>query len=256
MPKSEKKKYKRNFLSQVICQLTFSSHEQISEDTLKTFKTSLGDEYSELSIIKQQGIIIENDGSQIISHAEDSYLWKIESTDKTHAITITHESFAITHTSYTKFRDYIQVVTRAQKLFFEQFSGVVAINRTGLRYINQIVVDELTDGWQQYINKQLTAAFDFVESSKLRRSMHSLSLQHDDDTKVNINYGLFNEYFPAAIVNNEFILDIDTYIDVPQKFDECVEHIERFNKVIAVYFEQSITDELRNIMGVIENEAD
>jgi len=78
-------------------------------------------------------------------------------------------------------------------------------------------------------------------------------IQHDEDVKVNFNYGLFNEYFPAPISKDEFILDFDAFTDSPRKFEECASLLEGFNKVIAIYFERSITDDLREEMGVIED---
>ena len=253
MPDPNKKKYKKNYLNHVICQLTFVKTEVISEEPLKLYKGSLGDDYAELATIRQRGVIIESSGSQLKSRTEDSNLWQIESKDKTHTITITLKSFSITYRNYVKFRDYIEIVTKAQRLFFAQFDDISIINRVGLRYVNQIKPPKLEKGWGQYIDGSLTASFDFVDSHMLRRSMHSMSIQHDDDTKVNFKYGLFNEYFPAPIVDDEFILDIDAYTDSPQKFEDCRNLIQNFNKIIAIYFERSITDELRNEMRVIED---
>ncbi len=83
--------------------------------------------------------------------------------------------------------------------------------------------------------------------------MHAMFIQHTDDIKVNFNYGIFNEYFPSPIIKNEFILDIDAYTDSPKKYEECRNLIEELNTVIAIYFERSITEDLRKLMGVIEN---
>jgi len=253
MSDSDKKKYKTNYLSQVICQLTFPKQDTITDEVLKSYKDSLGKAYSTLSTIRQRGIIIEGDGSAIKSHEEDNVLWQIESSYASHVITITNESFAITYAKYIKFRDYKGTVADAQRLFFETVKCIETINRVGLRYVNQVAPKKLDNGWQQYINPKLTASLDFVDPTLLRRSMHTMFIQHDEDVKVNFNYGLFNEYFPAPISKDEFILDFDAFTDSPRKFEECASLLEGFNKVIAIYFERSITDDLREEMGVIED---
>lgn len=253
MASAEKKKYRKNYLVQVICQLTFDKNDAISEETLKTYKNSLGEGYAELSTIRQQGIIIEGNGSELKSHTEDNHLWQIESIDKSHQITITNQSFAITYSKYVIFRDYIEVVNAAQSAFFAQFSGIVQLNRTGLRYINQVAPPSLEQGWGQYITDKLTASLGFVEPGKLRRSMQTMSIQHDEDIKINFNFGIFNEFFPAPVIKNEFILDFDAFTDSAHSFEDCRGLIEKFNTAIAIYFEDSITNDLRSEMGVIDD---
>ncbi len=253
MTEPAKKKYKNNFLIQVICQLRFASDGSITEEALVAYKKALGADYGELATIKQQGIIIENTGSEVKSHTEDSNVWQIESTDKSHVITVTPESLALMHTSYTKFREYVETVKKVHELFFGQFTSINEVSRLGLRYVNKIAPKGLEHGWSEYIAPELTAALDFVDPSKLRRSMHSMSIQHDKDIKLNFNYGIFNEYFPAPVTQNEFILDIDAFTDSPFELEVSDQLIEKFNTVIAVYFEKSISDPLRSEMEVIED---
>ncbi len=252
----EKKKYRNNYLSRVICQIKFAKNTSINDKSLDDYLKALGDEYSELANVKQQGIIIESSGSDLKTQTENTDLWEIQSSDKKHAITITQESLAITFIEYIKFRDYMVIVDKAVKLFLEKFEDIEGFQRIGLRYINQVTPDSLEEGWSHYINPKLTAMLDFVELDKTRRSMHTTVIQHDEDTKVSFNFGIFNEFFPAPIKKNEFILDLDAFIDSTTELDKFSEIIEKFNACIAIYFEQSITDELRNKMGVIEDGTD
>jgi uncharacterized protein (TIGR04255 family) len=252
---SEKKKYKANYLSQVICQLNYASVDGINDTSMKAYKELLGKDYGELAGVTRQGIIIQNDGSGIHTEIENSTLWQIESVDKTHTITIGHDNLAITFNQYTHFRDYIEIVAKSQDLFFELFPALQQIDRLGLRYINQVKPDGSGVTWKDYINTQLTEVLGFVSADKIRRSMHSMVIEHDEETRVNFNFGIFNQYFPAPIVEDEFILDLDSYTSAAVKPNECRHLIEKFNTAIAIYFEMSITDKLRNKMGVIDDES-
>ena len=256
MTEPEKKKYRTNYLTQVVCQLNFAAIDSINDGSMKAYKDSLGEEYAELANVTQKGIIVQNDGSDLHTEFEDKTIWQIESSDKTHTITVAQESLAITFMKYEKFRSYFEIISKVHSLFFEQFTAIQQIDRLGLRYVNQIKLPEKNINWADYINPMLTASLGFVETEKIRRSMQSMVIDYDDETRINYNFGIFNQYFPAAIVENEFILDLDAYTSSAQKPSECPRLLQQFNKTIAIYFELSITDKLREVMEVIEDESE
>ena len=246
-----KHKYKKNFLSQVIFQVTFASGAEITDDAMKTYKTSLGGDYSELAIVKQQGIIIQNDGSNVKTNVEDNYIWQIDSATKDHTITVAKDSFAISFVEYSEFKKHLDVISSAQEKFFKQFSSITHVDRLGLRYVNQIKLNEQRVDWTKYLSSSLTDSFNFVDSDKLRRSMHSIVITEDEETQINLNYGIYNQYFPAPIVDEEFIIDIDAYTPASVDVVDCGRILEKFNKTTAIYFELCIKDELRTVMEII-----
>lgn len=249
----EKKKYKNNFLTQVICQITFAHNLEINDSTLAELKKDFGETYSELATIQQRGIFIENDGSELKTKTENGNMWQIRSNDETHFINITQQFVAITFTKYVKFSDYIVIVETFVHKFLSRFAGIDEFSRIGLRYVNQIKVDDLDDGWGKYLSKELTCSTNFVDSGKLRRSMNAMFIQHDEDTKLTYNFGVFNQYFPAPISENEFILDLDAFHDTGVSSEDFRSLVEKFNKVIAIYFEKSITEKLREKMEEIRD---
>jgi uncharacterized protein (TIGR04255 family) len=251
MPEIEKKKYKKNYLSQVVCQLNFAALEAVNDTSMKAYKESLGNGYAELSTVMQKGIVIQNDGTDLHTEVEDKNMWQIESSDKSHTIVISKETLTINFTHYEGFRQYIEIVEKAHELFFGVFQDLQQINRLGLRYINQIKIEQTDVNWAEYIDSKLTESLKFVDYDKIRRSMHSLVIEHDDETRINFNYGIFNQYFPAPVIDNEFIIDFDAYASSAVKASECRKLIEKFNTIIAIYFEKSITDKLREKMEII-----
>ena len=248
-----KQKYSKNYLTQVICQYNFEPNADITDASLKQFKNNLGDEYKELSYIKQQGIVIEGNGSVVKTREDNTDLWQIQSVDGSHTLSIMSSSLSIVFIDYEKFSQNGVIINLIATSFFGEFRNVEEVTRLGLRYINNIAPVKLESGWSQYISTALSGHLDFVDSSFVRRSMHTFNLQQDDDTKITIHCGLFNNYFPAPIIKNEFILDIDAYTENAVQIGNTKDVIKQFNKVIAIYFEKSITDDLRKEMGVIEN---
>ena len=254
MPNPDKKKYRSNFLDQVIYKITFNGLEAIDDELMKKLKDGLGDDYGELSSVKQQGIIIQNVGSDISADTQDTLVWQLKSVDGTHEVQITQDSFAITFRQYDKFRVYKEVIFKAQRSFLSMFDQIDQINRLGLRYVNVVKPAAKKVEWSDYIKAPLVDSLGFVEPAKVRRSMHNLVIAHDDDTQINFNYGVFNQYFPAPVVDNEFILDLDAYTPFPIEVSECEAITERFNAALAIYFELSITEKLREEMGVIDEQ--
>jgi uncharacterized protein (TIGR04255 family) len=249
-----KKKYEKNFLKQVIAQIVYEETDRINEDTVKAFKVELGDSFGTLSAIKQQGIIIRNDGSNVSAEPEDSFLWEIKDDTKNFIVRISTNSLSITFSDYTKFSSNFEAtINTVLDTFMSTYAQIEELKRIGLRYVNQISIPGTPiDAWAKYINPKMIGYVDFVEKEQIRRSMQSVVVRHSDTVQLNINYGIYNQYFPSEIKDGEFILDIDAYSPYPVETDECKQQIKEFNSVLAIYFENFITDDLRKYMGVID----
>jgi uncharacterized protein (TIGR04255 family) len=246
-----KKKYKVNYLSEVIFQIRFAEQKDINVETIKEYKRSLGASYSDLSDVVQQGIIIHNDGSEFSTENEDVHTWQIESKDKVHTVIIEKNSLAVVFKQYVNFKKYSELVGNTLDNFKKAFPNIKYVDRLGLRYVNKIRPKDKTKKWDELLNKELVGSLKFVKVEKVRRSMSSIVISHDDETMVTINSGLFNQYYPSPIIDHEFILDIDAFSPSPVKIDDVMELTSKFNTTIAVYFECSITDDLRLMMEVI-----
>jgi uncharacterized protein (TIGR04255 family) len=247
-----KKKYQKNYLTQIIFQLQYNPNEKVNTVTMKRFKELLGAAYSKLETVAQRGAIIQNDGTDFKVEKEEKSVWRVVSNDKSHVIDVSTDSFAVSYTTYLTYREYGPVIANVQSKFIEAIEGLETANRIGLRYINTIIPNSKVDNWDEYINPKLASSLGLVEKSKLRRSMHSMVFQEDDETSINLNFGIFNKYFPAPIVDNEFIIDIDAFYPGEINTKDCDRLLKHYNKQIAIYFETSITDKLREEMGVID----
>lgn len=252
-----KRKYRKNFLEKVLYKADFEKCLDISTVSIKKYKTALGNEYDPLSEIEQQGFTVQGDSSGVKTEPKTEVHWKIESKQNSHYLEIDDSSFAIVFTKYVKFADYISIVATLHNEFFSVFPNIQSLNRIGLRYINNIKIPSpVFSKWSDYINPHLATSFEFYKEnpSILRRSMHIDAVEHDDETRLNINYGLFNSYFPAPMVDNSFILDIDVFSAYQVSPKDGVKILTDFNKVVAIYFEKSVTEKLRQLMEVVDAE--
>ena len=153
------------------------------------------------------------------------------------------------YTDLNSFIDFIKVVNKP----FYKMKDLVKIRRLGIRYVNQILLEEGSPfNNESFINKNLTTKemkfFCDDEKSKINRSLSQTNFIYDDYQVIFIN-GYSNSQFPAKIMKNEYILDIDcftTFCDL----DNIENIIKKMNTdTIAPLFEKSIEDGLRNLMN-------
>jgi uncharacterized protein (TIGR04255 family) len=133
--------------------------------------------------------------------------------------------------------------------------GDIKIKRTGLRYINNIVIPEGNPfDWVSFINRSLISSLDFrLEEDKLSRSMGTMELIRDDH-KVLFQYGMYNPEYPNFIARKVFVLDFDCYTEGMLNASEIKETVEILQKDEESLFERSIEDGLREKMVVVVDE--
>lgn len=71
---------------------------------------------------------------------------------------------------------------------------------------------------------------------------------------MQFQYGMYNTDFPAPIKNKLYILDIDAYTQGLLTFDDIQSRLDKFHDAIEDLFEKVITNELRKVMGVVNED--
>jgi uncharacterized protein (TIGR04255 family) len=133
--------------------------------------------------------------------------------------------------------------------------GNVLIKRTGLRYVNNII---LTEGsafdWTLFINNSLISMLDFLpDKGSISRVMGRIELNKDTH-KLQFYFGLVNPEYPNRIAKKEFVLDYDCYVTEQINITDLLEIVRILHDEIKSLFERSILDGLRTKMGVISDE--
>ncbi len=83
--------------------------------------------------------------------------------------------------------------------------------------------------------------------------MHYLELK-EEGYNLKFQFGLFNSEYPNPISRKEFVLDYDCSTNEETDILEIFDKAKEFNKKIHEWFEKSIQDGLRDIMGVVNND--
>jgi uncharacterized protein (TIGR04255 family) len=133
--------------------------------------------------------------------------------------------------------------------------GDIKIKRTGLRYINEIVIQEGNSfDWAPFINRSLISSLEFrTEADKLSRSMGMMELIRDDH-RVLFQFGMYNPNYPNSISRKAFVLDFDCYTEVTLNASRIRETVEILQKDEEELFERSIEDGLREKMVVVDDD--
>jgi uncharacterized protein (TIGR04255 family) len=244
--------YQKNFLKGVLFRLDFP---KINLNFLEDF-------YAEIKILfpfqsRREGInllfpkVKEN---KIDRDDIQTSIWVFENFDKTKKIHISTNSILI---EYNKYTNKLELLKDTEDLLgkFLKYSKIETINRVGLRYINEINLNEIKDdfSWDKYISLELLGSLNFAKKdkeAKLAQAINKVVLK-EGVADVSFTYGIFNSDFPNESIRREFALDYDCYSRFPinPQDTNIVEIVKTYNSYIEKLFELSITDSLRKIMS-------
>jgi uncharacterized protein (TIGR04255 family) len=123
------------------------------------------------------------------------------------------------------------------------------INRVGLRYVNEIVLDESgpTD-WTNYIDEHLIGVFEFFPNRENLSRMFSVSELNYGDLQLRFQFGMHNPDYPAPIKRKSFVLDLDAYAMGMMESKNVELFVDSAHAKIQDLFERSITAKLRERM--------
>jgi uncharacterized protein (TIGR04255 family) len=254
MTTTEKKKYRNNFLTNVICRLDFRPIAKIDKPFLEEFRAIIKGDFPIIEEKRVKGFAAKFEQGKVVEHTEmaEKPLFIYKDANEENIITLTDSYLIIDSRSYITFREFRIII----ELMIDTLTGF-NINpdytRMGLRYINQIVLNKGNPFiWNKYIDSSFVSVSDrfFERSSNIARMMGQVVLNYDD-YRVNFNYGMHNSEFPAKISRKEFILDFDFYTEYVEQ-DQIMPLLKRFNIESAIMFERCIKDGLRNQMEVID----
>jgi uncharacterized protein (TIGR04255 family) len=254
----EKKIFAKNYLTEVILRVDFNNlislttemikdlhnalpfeKKEYKENTVKGYELKFGDESEPLKITQKgkSGTFTINDPPTPIKFIID------------------HEKFALTSSKYERFDSFYEYFKKGFETFL-RIQRVTEFKRIGLRYVNVFslgdeIIKEIS-GWKEFINSAYIPNYQDIKVEEteftLRRNMTSFILG-DGEMFVNIQLGIWNNSFPGKIVDKEFVLDIDCFIDNRILTDsEVLEVVKSMNKKAYFVFYSLTTPRLRSLM--------
>lgn len=243
--------YKKNFLSKVIFRIDFDKVELgklggFTKDVEKNFPIN------EEKKGESGQINFNFKTKELQQEISPLITWNLYNKERTIKIQIQPNFLTIEFFKYKDSSDLkpnMEIVSKFLSTF-----GIKTINRLGLRYINEIKIEDKKDllDWTLYINNELLGSINFSQKNKkaIARAMTGIVFK-ENFGNINFNYGLWNSAYPNIISEKIFILDIDAYSKFPIDSEDLNldELVKEYNKAIENVFESSIKDGLREVLN-------
>jgi len=150
-----------------------------------------------------------------------------------------------TYVPYSVRRNAIQSVIDS----LQERAGSLDVSRTGIRYINTIVLESGDPfDWTGLITDSLLASMSFAQNhEEVARATGSFYFAREI-CDILFQYGLFNSEFPNPIARKEFLLDIDCFTTEPSRLATVSATLDVLRTEANGLFERCIQDDLRNLM--------
>jgi uncharacterized protein (TIGR04255 family) len=158
-------------------------------------------------------------------------------------IKVSQENFVVAFTRYVRFEDFKEEVINRSSQFCSKFD-VHAVNRLGLRYVNNILIpsSEKTSGLLKFVRPfvdfervPVDHVEQFVSEVRMRERGHMVTLRGallaplDDGRRV-------------------YVLDIDCHSAGEHRATEVPALLDRYHETAQMFFLDHVTDEYKDVM--------
>jgi uncharacterized protein (TIGR04255 family) len=252
--------YKKNFLTKVIFKIDFGSTVSKTQDDELASKFASGIKETYPNVRSNPLTQISMKMSPTGSAIQQEVIGKVRehtSEEKKKILMLNPDSLLLEYRDgiYSHFPEFKEDMDLIYKEF-QTIYDIPTFSRIGLRYINEIKFPEGNPlDWKGFIKDFLvtTTLPGLSNKMKLTRSMHQFMAKHGEDISVLFQYGIFNPVYPNSVSRREFILDIDCFISATIEKSEIIKRLEQLNATAEMIFEDSIEDELRKEMEVLND---
>jgi uncharacterized protein (TIGR04255 family) len=241
-------KYQKNYVSNVICRVDFPEIPILKSEDPTQFHSAIKDYFPRI----EQQVEAQLDAKDRLGLAikEQHKKWTLSDREKNKKITLCFNYMALDTYRYTDYDEFKATWDKVYSVLVSTYN-IGFFDRVGLRYINQINLEKGNPlVWADYINAKLISEIDFYPEMKsdIIRSMHQIVF-NKEGIKTVFNYGIWNEHYPNALSQKQFVLDYDCFIDSPIEAADVSARIHNFIDIIYDLFEKSIDHNLRDAMS-------
>lgn len=214
-PRSERTIYKRNFISEAVCEVRFPRLLEIDNQLPAQFQKSLIEDFPVFESRQILGIhftLPQLDGEVVSAPQNRKTIYSFSREDKSVSINLSSESVGITTSNYQHWDVFSTHITRAISAAKECY-GISRRTRIGLRYVNSIPQGAPDVSWRTLINPALLGILG-EEGMGVEAWQCITSGQIDDETGMQM-IGALNTVDGSI----SFILDMDIFRAMPGSFD-------------------------------------
>ena len=228
-----------NFLKQVILRLDFIGEINRSQQVLDDIKRAVLDVLPEFEARDLVSVEMTVDQVQKTTKEKRFKSFFLHNNSTNNSLVLEPNAIIIDLKKYNNYEELKELVQKVIQNLREQPPSI-KISRIGLRYINQIIIDEGDPfDWTELIKKPLICSLDFIEErNELSRSVGVIEF-NKSDYNVKFQYGWFNSEFPNPIAKKEFLLDYDCYSKNETDLSSIFSCIDELHQEIKELFEQS-----------------
>lgn len=249
MKNLEKICYEKNYIKSVIFRIDYAFISNIRTIIPEEFLIKVIEKFPkfETKEIITQTINVKE--LKTVSSSQNNFNnFEFSTEDNNKKMVISANYFTMEYKIYEEFNEFKTSVEMAFNAL-KDLGYILDINRVGLRYINEIILEKGNPfQWDGIINESLICGTNnFPNLSNISRKMTQVNFNYEDDF-VNFYYGIANSEYPAKISKKEFVLDYDCSTKII-KPNEVLNKLESFHTIIQELFEFSIGEELRKEMG-------
>lgn len=243
-------------LKQVILRLDFTRIPVLLTEQETTFTQNMRARYPDVTSNPAMQFSVTMGGVSGVNFGQQAggYVRLHKTADGKRTLTLAPDWLAIEYAAgtYEYFVELKEQIGFVLQSFRENFEPV-QFTRIGLRYVNEITRPEGDAlDWAGLINTDLVTSVKAGLHNGLRmtRSAHQLIALKDDITVI-LNYGINNPDFPNVVARRQFVLDLDCYISSVVESRDVEQRIKDVNGLAEKIFENSIGDDLRTEMEVV-----
>lgn len=242
-----------NFLKQVILRLDFIGEIDRSQQVLDDIKRDVSDILPEFETRDIVSVEMTIDQAQKSTSEKRYKSFLLHNNTTNNSLVLEPSAIIFDIKKYNNYEEFKGLVQKVIRNLGEQNQSI-KVSKTGLRYINQIIIDEGDPfEWTELIKDPLICSFNFIEDrSELSRSVGVMELNKSDHY-VRFQYGWFNSEFPNPIAKKEFLLDYDCYSKDECDLSSIIGQIHILHEEIKSLFEQSTYTENLRRMGDEKN---
>ena len=252
--------YANNTITNAIIRLDFANpiHSINNELAAPVRSASLRHfEIPEKNEIHSQEIQVSKEPGKQTLEVNDSTIieWGFKGKSARKQLKITENFLLVEVQDYSNFTDFKTEFLDVFLCFKDTYKEV-QISRMGMRYVDQIQSFEIKDSdtswfdyWKKFVDERLLGGFAFVDNDDaLARHMNSCIMNYNDYSLA-FQYGMYNPDYPAVAKKPIFVLDTDVYSAGLLNHEDIIGGLDTFHNQASVWFEKSITDELRALLG-------
>lgn len=249
-PASDRLIFKKNPLTQVVCQLRFPPILTIAATSPAEFQNRVREKFplyeraKTIAIPSELAKILESQIGSTIPAESIRHLFSTESENS--SIALTQDFIALTEKSYTRWEEFRENLQLAEDALTEAFKPSF-YTRLGLRYVDSVDKAQLGLNdipWRDLIRPELAS---LLAESEVLDSLESVKSEAvfkvDDDPKsfVKVRYGLGDS-------KDMFVVDADFYTEVRCDSEQSFERFDRFNELAGNLFRWAIQPRLREAL--------